>query len=133
MFSYLQIQSFEDSGCLDGVDGVPTLKCFEVVFNNLLLLAAAFVILILFIMFVVGAFQYLTSQGDPGKTGAARKTIMYAILGLVLFMSSYLILTIIQFLFVGDPAKGAPSLLEFKIPDFKPGDLLTPVPPTPTP
>lgn len=121
MFSYLQIQTFENSGCM--VDGVPTLKCLEVVFNNILLLAAALVVLILFVVFVIGAFQYLTSQGDPGKMGAARKTIMYAVVGLLLFMCSYLILTVIQFLFLGDPSTGAPDLLKFKIPEFKPGDI----------
>lgn len=128
MFTYLQIQTFEASGCM--IDGVPTLKCLEVVFYNVLLIAAALVVLILFVMFVVGSFQYLTSQGEPGKVAGAQKTIGYAIAGLVLFMSSYLILNIVQFVFLGDPSTGAPNLLKFEIPEFKPGSLGAP---TPTP
>lgn len=123
-----QIQSFKDANCES--NGVPTLKCLEIVFNNVLILAAAVVVVILFAMFIVGSFKYLTSRGNPDKTGEARKTIMYAIVGLLLFMSSYLILNIIQFLFLGDPEDGAPSLLRFEIPQFEPGDL---DPPTPTP
>ena len=119
---FLQIQTFKDANC--EANGVPTLKCAEVVFNNILILSAAIVVLILFVMIVVGAFQFLVSRGDPEKTAGARKTIMYAIIGLILFMSSYLILNIIQLLFLGDPAAGGPSLLKFEIPDFKPGDLV---------
>lgn len=121
MFTYLQITSFEKSGCL--ADGIPTLKCFEVVFQNILMLAVVVVMLILFIMIVVGAFQFLFARGDAGKAASAKKTITYAFVGLILFMSSYLIINIIQYLFIGDPADGAPSLLKFEIPDFKPGDI----------
>lgn len=121
MFTYLQIRSFEESGCLS--DGIPTLKCFEVLFQNILFLATALVLLILFVMIVIGAFQFLTSRGNAGKAGDAKKTITYAFLGIVLFLSSYLIINIIQFVFIGDPDQGAPSLLKFEIPDFKPGDI----------
>lgn len=114
-----QFQSFEKSKCL--ADGIPTLKCLEVVFNNILFLATILVMLILFVMIVVGAFQYLTSRGDPGAMKKAQDTIKYAILGLVLFLSSYLILNIIQLLFIGDPSKaGTPSLFKFQIPEFLP-------------
>ncbi len=115
----LQFQSFEDSGCL--ADGIPTLKCFEVVFNNILFLAAGAVILILFFMIMRGGFQYLTSRGDAEAMKSARNTIFYAVIGLVLFMSSYLIITVIQYLFIGDPDEGAPNLLKFEIPEFEPG------------
>ena len=36
------------------------------------------------IFVIVGAVQYITSQGDPGKMNKARDTIIYAILGVVL-------------------------------------------------
>lgn len=93
------------------VDGVPTLKCLEIVFGNLLFMASAFVVLILFVMFVIGSFNYLTSFGDQEKMQTARSTFTYAIIGLVLFVSAGLILVIIDFLFLG--GKGA--IFEFKI------------------
>lgn len=49
------------------VNGVPTLKCLEVVFGNILTLSSAFIVLVLFIMLTVGGFNYLTSFGNPEK------------------------------------------------------------------
>ncbi|PIQ72229.1 hypothetical protein COS50_02215 [Candidatus Roizmanbacteria bacterium CG03_land_8_20_14_0_80_35_26] len=83
------------------VDGVPTLKCFEVVFGNILFMASAFVVLVLFIMFVVGAFRYLTSFGNAEKVKKAQGTLKYALIGFILFISAYLILNIIDIIFLG--------------------------------
>jgi hypothetical protein len=93
----------EVEGCM--VDGVPTLKCLEVVFGNLLFLSSAFVVLILFIMLIVGAFTYLTSFGNPEKVKKAQGIIRWAITGLVIFLASYLILKIIDVLFLGGEGK----------------------------
>ncbi|QQG44409.1 MAG: hypothetical protein HYW86_00615 [Candidatus Roizmanbacteria bacterium] len=84
------------------VDGVPTLKCLEVIFGNILFLSSALIILALFIMFLVGSFSYLTSFGNPEKIKKAQGTLKYAIIGLVLFLSSYLILKTIDFIFLGN-------------------------------
>lgn len=83
------------------VDGVPTLSCLTVVFGNILFMSSALFILVLFIMFVVGAFRYLTSFGNPEAVKKAVGTFKYAILGLLLFISAYLILNTICFLFLG--------------------------------
>ncbi len=95
-----QIQNWEASGCV--VDGVPTLKCFEVVFSNVLFMASSLIVLVLFIMIFYGGFSYLTSFGNPEKVKKAQQTIMYAIIGVVLFMSSFLILKAIDYLFLGN-------------------------------
>lgn len=99
----------DNSGCV--VDGVPTLQCLEIVFGNLLFMASAFVVLILFIMFIIGSFNYLTSFGDQEKMTNARNTFTYAIIGLVLFVSAGLILVVIDFLFLGGQGK----IFEFSI------------------
>jgi len=83
------------------VGGVPTLKCLEVVFSNLVFMASTLIIFLLFIMLVVGGFQYLTSFGDPAKLKKAQGTLKYAIGGFVLFLSAFLILKIIDTLFLG--------------------------------
>jgi len=83
------------------VDGVPTLKCLEVVFGNLVFMASTLIVFLLFIMIVVGGFQYLTSFGDPAKLKKAQGTLKYAIGGFVLFLASFLILKIIDTLFLG--------------------------------
>lgn len=105
-----QVQDWAASGCV--IDGVPTLKCLEVVFSNFLILSAALIVLALFIMFIIGSFTYLTSFGSPEKVKKAQATLKYAIIGLVLFVSSYLILKIIDFLFLGNQE----TIFRFSIP-----------------
>lgn len=106
---YAQINDWESSGCI--VDGVPTLKCLEVVFGNVLFMASAFIVLVLFIMFVTGSFMYLTSFGNAEKIKKAQSTIRYAIVGFALFLSAYLILKTIDVLFLG----GAGNIFKFSI------------------
>lgn len=97
------------------VDGVPTLKCLEVVFGNILFMSSALVVLILFVMFVVGAFRYLTSFGNPENVKKAQGTLRYALLGFILFISAYLILNVICFLFLGGVGSNC-KLFKFEIP-----------------
>ncbi len=112
MFSvYAQIKDWNSvPGCM--VDGIPTLKCLEVVFGNLLFLSSALIILVLFIMFMVGGFTYLTSFGNPEKTKKAQGTLKFAIIGLVLYLSSFLIIRTIDYAFLGGKGK----LFQFEIP-----------------
>ena len=93
------------------VDGVPTLKCLEVVFGNIIFMSTGLIILALFIMFVVGAFQYITSVGNPERIKKAQGTLKFALLGFILFMSAFLILKTIDVLFLG----GAGKIFKFEI------------------
>lgn len=106
MFSFITVfaagvQDWTD--CM--VDDVPTLKCVEVVFGNITLMASGLIVLVLFIMLVVGSFNYLTSLGNPEKIKKAQGTLKYALLGFILFISSFLILKIIDVLFLGGQNK----------------------------
>ncbi len=98
------------SGCI--IDGVPTLGCAEIMFQNLLFMSAGIVLLILFIMFLIGGFHYLTSFGNPEKIKKAQGTLKYAILGLVIYMSSFIILKIIDAVFLGNNG----DIFKFHIP-----------------
>ena len=111
--AYAQIESLEGNSCV--VDGVPTLKCLEVVFSNILILSSGLVVLVLFIMFVVGSFFYLTSGGDPERVKKAQGTLKYALIGTALFLGSYLILNAINILLGLEH-----SILEFEIPGDTP-------------
>ena len=94
------IQDWNSTGCI--VDGIPTLKCFEVVFSNMLFMASSLIVLVLFIMIFVGGFNYLTSFGNPEKVKKAQSTLRYAVMGVILFMASFLILKAIDYLFLGN-------------------------------
>lgn len=106
MFTVLaQVQDWNTAspGCI--VDGVPTLKCFEAVFSNILFMSGTVIILVLFIMLFSGGFTYLTSLGNPEKMKKAQSTLMYAAIGFTLFISSFLILKVIDYLFLGNCGK----------------------------
>lgn len=107
-----QIKEWETPGSSCVIDGVPTLKCLEIVFGNILFMSSFFIILVLFIMFVVGSFRYLTSFGNAERIKKAQGTLKYALVGFILFISAFLILTIIQKLFLGS---GGANLFEFKL------------------
>ena len=76
---------------------VPTFKCLEVLFNNILVTAISLAALALLVMFVIGGFKFLTSGGNPEAAGAAKQTITYAIIGMFLLAIAYLVFALIKY------------------------------------
>jgi hypothetical protein len=93
---------------IENVEGVPTIGGLQGVFGNVVQVALAFGGIVLFIMLLMGGFKYLSSGGDPKAVEGAKKTLTYAILGIVLLAAAYLILSLIERL------TGAP-VTEFRI------------------
>lgn len=63
---------------------------------NLLLPTIMIVASLLFLAILLyGAFSYVTSSGEQDKVQKARKTITYSVLGLVLILFSYLIVSLV--------------------------------------
>jgi len=88
-------QNLEPNRCVSQGD-VATLQGFECVFINITRILTPLAGLALFIMLLVGAFKYLTAGGEAKKAQEASKTITYAIVGLVLFLGIWFILTLIR-------------------------------------
>lgn len=65
--------------------------------------------IILFIMIIFGGFSFITSSGDPRKTEAAKATITYAIIGIVVLASAFLIVQVIS------NFAGVPAILNFQV------------------
>jgi hypothetical protein len=84
------------SGCLSN-EGIPTIKCLEVVFQLILNVAVELAVIVLFLFIVIGGFKFITSGGDPKATESAKNTLTYAILGIVLLIGIWLILNFIQY------------------------------------
>ena len=55
----------------------------------------AFIAIVAVVMLIVGGIQLLTAYGDEEKIGTAKKTMTWAIVGLLLAMLSYAIVSII--------------------------------------
>ncbi len=77
-------------------DGIATLACVEVIIKNFLNLAVRLAGIAVFIMLIVGGFQYLTAGGDPKKTQTASNTLTYAIFGLVVVIAAWFIMRFIE-------------------------------------
>lgn len=68
----------------------------EAVFGNIVSVLISAAGIALFIMLLVGGFKYMSAGSDPKAAEAAKKTLTYAIAGLVLIALSYLIITFIE-------------------------------------
>ncbi|OGJ37487.1 MAG: hypothetical protein A2383_00485 [Candidatus Pacebacteria bacterium RIFOXYB1_FULL_39_46] len=54
------------------------------------------------VFFILGAFEWITSEGEKGKLEKARNRIMQAIIGLIILVGSFVILSFISDLFFGE-------------------------------
>lgn len=75
---------------------VATLQGLECAFSNFVSVILSFAAIVLFVMFLIGGFRYLTSGGDPKAIESAKGTLTHAIAGLVILLLAYLILIIIE-------------------------------------
>ena len=64
---------------------------FDVI-NALLLFAGAVAVLFL----IIGGFRYVVSTGNPEQVEAAKKTILYAILGLIIIFIAFVLVKLVQ-------------------------------------
>ena len=74
------------------VGDVHEIKDLVDIIENIISIAIRLAGILAFIMLLIGGFKYLTSGGDPKAAESARKTITYAILGLVLIIAAWFIL-----------------------------------------
>lgn len=77
-------------------DGVATIQGFECIFINITRILTPIAGLAVFITFIAGAFQMITAGGDAKQIQKARKTLTFAILGLVVFVGIWFILNLIK-------------------------------------
>lgn len=76
---------------------IATLRCLPVVFGNVIYAALIFVGTVAVFLFVYAGIRFITSGGDQKKVAQARQIITYAIIGLVLVLSSFAIIAIISY------------------------------------
>lgn len=81
-------------------DGAAQITCLEPLFTNVVRALVAFVGVALFVMLLIGGFNFLFSGGDQKKLEQANHTITAAVLGLVVIVTAYLILKTI-YVFTG--------------------------------
>ena len=81
----------------DVVGGVPLqLIDINVLYARIVEVVMGIAGLVLFLMLIVGGIKYITAGGEPEALASARKTLTFAIAGIVLIASAFLIMVIIQ-------------------------------------
>ena len=85
------------NSCL--IDGVPTLKCGEILFKNILLALGGIVFLLLLYLFFYGSVLWLISGDDPARLKKAKGVFYSALLGLGIMSASYVILRVVGGIF----------------------------------
>ena len=65
------------------------------IIENIIKLLAPAAGIAFFIMLLFGGYQFMTSGGDPKAVGAARGTLTYAVIGIILVVSAWLILQLV--------------------------------------
>lgn len=100
--AFAQPQPWTVNDCYQNVtvDGktieVATLQGAECIFANISKIIIPAAGLAVFIMLIVGALQLLTSAGDPKQAEKAGKTITYAVIGIVVIVGIWFVLTLIK-------------------------------------
>lgn len=83
------------------VDGVPTIKCFEVLVERLLSALGGLVFVLLLGLFIYGSYQWMTAGDDAAKVKKAQAVFTSAVIGLVIISAGYLTLVALEQIFPG--------------------------------
>lgn len=78
------------------MDKVATLQDLEGLFSNVVGIILGIAGITFFILLLSSGFKFITSGGDPKALEGAKKTLTYAIGGLIVIILSYLILVLIK-------------------------------------
>lgn len=77
-----------DTSCLPHPNNANTIPT---VLNIVFAIAASVALL----MVIINGFRYIIAQGDPGGTASAKNGILYSLVGLVVIMAAYSIVTFV--------------------------------------
>lgn len=81
-------------GCVDS-SGVATLACIPAVFQNIISAALVFAGVVALFFIILSGIKMITSGGDQKQLEGARKTLTWAIVGLVIIFLSFFIINVI--------------------------------------
>jgi hypothetical protein len=73
----------------------PTIKNVENVFSQFISVAIGLVALICILMLVVGGLKFLTAGSDKEGAAGAQHTITYGLIGLIVTLSAWMILSLL--------------------------------------
>ena len=82
--------------CMSGpANDVPTIQGLECLIANIFTVIITLIGLGGFVMFIFGAFKWMTAGSNSKNIDSAKKTFTYSVLGLVLSLSAFIIINLI--------------------------------------
>jgi hypothetical protein len=78
------------------MDDVAQISNLRDLFSNVVSVLVALAGVVLFVLIVMAGLKFITSGGDPKAVEGAKKTLTYAVGGLVVILLSYLVLLLIE-------------------------------------
>jgi len=97
--------------CVGGASNdVATIQGLECLIANVFSVAITLIGLTAFVMLIIGSVTWLMSGGNAEKTKKARDTMTYAVIGIVVALSSFIVLNLIS------GFTGVEEIKNFKIP-----------------
>lgn len=80
--------------CAEGTTDVPSLACFAPIIVNVINVAFMFLGFVAVVFLLYGSIRFILSRGDQKAVAAAKNTITYAIIGTVLIVLAFVLITI---------------------------------------
>lgn len=110
-----QAQTSSWKGICVSDSGVATIQGIQCLLGNVLSVALTGIGFAAFVMVIVAGFRYLISGGNSKGTETARSTLTYAVIGIAVALSGFIILNLLS------DFTGIDSLLQFSIPTSSDG------------
>jgi hypothetical protein len=109
--AYAQTQDWDviSTGCSE--NSVATIQGIGCLLANVLSVALTLIGLASFIMIIVGGFKYLAMGSNQQHAESAKKTITFAIIGIVVALSAFIVLNIVS------SFTGLDSIMDFALPN----------------
>lgn len=86
------------NGCLKGTNAdVATLACIPALFSNVINALFAFSGTVAVFIIIFSGIKFITSGGDAKQVEGARKTLTYAVIGLIVVLIAYFIINIVSY------------------------------------
>lgn len=106
-----QPQEWSDKCVYSSATGdVATIQGLECLIGNVFSIIITLIGFSGFIMFVIAAFKWLTSGGNTKGIESARSTMTYALVGIVVSLTAFIILNLLS------EFTGVDEILQFKVP-----------------
>lgn len=85
-----------------GGNATPITSLAKTITNTLLFVIGAVAV----VMIVIGGFRYVTSNGEAAQVQAAKNTIMYAVIGIIVSLMAYAIVNYVINRMTSTPSSG---------------------------